>query len=75
MLTAASAKPESPVDRYHRELASSDEMKKRVDDLALIIRSALKRKESRGLHYTLDYLDRDDKNYALGTILRARNFS
>ena len=41
----------------------------------LIIRSAMKRRESRGLHYTIDYPERDDANYAKDTILRAGDFS
>ncbi len=38
----------------------------------LIIRSALLRKESRGLHYTLDYPETDDHHWKVDTILRRR---
>jgi L-aspartate oxidase len=38
----------------------------------LIIRSALMRKESRGLHYNLEYPERDDVNWLKNTILKQK---
>jgi L-aspartate oxidase len=38
----------------------------------LIIACALKRKESRGLHYNVDYPDRDDENWMKDTVLRSK---
>lgn len=38
----------------------------------LIIRSALIRKESRGLHFNIEYLEKDDKNWLKDTILKKR---
>lgn len=50
------------------------ELRNLVQVAELVIRCALKRKESRGLHYTLDYPDLDDRNYLRDTILRAGDF-
>lgn len=36
---------------------------------ALIVDSALSRKESRGLHYTLDYPEKDDREYIRNTLI------
>ena len=51
------------------------ELRNLVQVADLIIRAALKRRESRGLHYTLDYPQRDDANYQRDTVLRAGDFS
>ena len=51
------------------------ELRNLVQVAELIIRAALKRRESRGLHYTLDYLAMDDLNHRRDTVLRAGDFS
>ncbi|MEM7543243.1 MAG: L-aspartate oxidase [Pseudomonadota bacterium] len=73
------------IDLLHREISefygnfrvTGDliELRNLVQVADLIVRSALKRKESRGLHYTLDYPELDDANYSRDTIVRAGDFS
>ncbi|UCD94522.1 MAG: L-aspartate oxidase, partial [Candidatus Zixiibacteriota bacterium] len=41
---------------------------------SLIIRSASRRKESRGLHYIIDYPETDDKKWKRDTILTPPNY-
>lgn len=41
----------------------------------LIIRSALFRKESRGLHYTTDYPDRDDQTWMGNTVIQKKQIA
>jgi len=47
------------------------ELRNIIKVASLIIESALKRRESRGLHYTTDYPQKDDKHFLVDTILRS----
>ena len=40
----------------------------------LIIRSAQQRKESRGLHYNIDYPHKDDRNWRKDTVIKKGSF-
>lgn len=59
-------------DYYGHFRVTSDllELRNLVIVAELIIRSALQRKESRGLHFTLDYPEPDDTGPARNTVLR-----
>jgi len=46
------------------------ELRNLVTVATLIVESAMTRKESRGLHFTLDYPEKDDSNYLEDTTLR-----
>lgn len=47
------------------------ELRNIIKVASLIIESALKRRESRGLHYTTDFPEKDDKYYLKDTVLRS----
>ena len=60
------------IDDYYRQyLINNDliELRNLVNVAELIISSAMSRKESRGLHYTLDYPSKDDRAFLKDTIL------
>jgi L-aspartate oxidase len=46
------------------------ELRNLVTIAELVIECASRRKESRGLHYTLDYPERDDENFLEDTVIR-----
>jgi L-aspartate oxidase len=55
---------QSEIDEYYRHFKVSNnllELRNLVQVAKLIINSALERKESRGLHYTLDYPNLDSE--------------
>jgi L-aspartate oxidase len=61
-------------DYYAKHHISSDllELRNLADVAELIISSALMRKESRGLHYTLDYPETDNTRPPQETIINPR---
>ena len=62
-------------DFYQQHHITSDllELRNLADVAELIIRSALIRKESRGLHYTLDYPKLDSKQPAQNTLIAGKS--
>jgi len=62
-------------DYYTQHRISSDllELRNLADVAELIITSALQRKESRGLHYTLDYPETDSLHDAKDTIISGKS--
>ena len=62
-------------DYYRQYRISNDllELRNLADIADLIITSALQRKESRGLHYTLDYPNSDDKQGKQNTIIAGKS--
>jgi L-aspartate oxidase len=59
---------------YRRAKVTADliELRNMACLAALVVRCAMSRNESRGLHFTTDYPERDDQRFKRDTILRAR---
>jgi L-aspartate oxidase len=57
---------------YWDHMIDSDliEVRNLVTVAELVVRCAIARKESRGLHYTIDYPDRDDTHWLRDTVVR-----
>ena len=66
------------VDRYffsHALSYPSLELRNMITVGCLVIESALRRKESRGLQYILDYPDLDDENWKKDTLIDRKGSS
>ena len=61
------------IEEYYRRTIITDgllELRNLSTVAQLIIESAMRRKESRGLHYTTDYPEQDNKNFLRDTIIQ-----